>query len=162
MVNNNSVIKTEISPEEYDMVMMSFDYIRYNRNITNERLPDLLLKFWSIPDFGVKSTYTTTDSQVLIFMFILKFYFGSSEEIEKALNTFQFSQLFYRFQVILATTAYSRKYHIPIRPFKLFDVKAYILPQLEKPSQLIKEYKRITKPHIKEEKKLKITDTSVR
>lgn len=139
------MMATEINPEEFDMVMMSFDFIRYNPDITNERLPDILLKFWSIPDFGIESTYKSTDSQALVFMFILRFYFDSSEEVEKALDSFQFSQLFYRFQVILATTAYSRKYHIPIKPFKIFDVKEYILPHLKKPGQLMREYERIIK-----------------
>lgn len=141
---NKKENQSQVSPEEFDMIMMSFDYIRYNQDITNEQLPDLLLKFWSIPEFRVKTTYKSTDPQVLVFMFILKLYFASSEEIEKVLNTFEFSQLFYRFQVILAATAYSRKYHIPIKPFKIFDIEKYILPRLEKSGQLMKEYERIT------------------
>lgn len=142
---NSKISNVEVSPEEFDMIMMSYDFIRYNRDITNERLPDLLLKFWSIPDFSIETTYKITDSQVLVFMFILNLHFDSLEEIEQLLNSFQFSLLFYRFQIVLAATAYSRKCHIPIQPFKIFDVEEYILPQLEKSGQLMREYERIVK-----------------
>lgn len=146
MKDNSNLIKTNVSPEEFDMVLMSFDFIRYNRNMTNDRLPDLFIKFWSIPDFSIDTTYKSNDSQVLVFMFILDLNFNSHQETEQILNSFQFSLLFYRFQVILATTAYSRANQIPLQPFKIFDVAGYTLPQLDNPGYLLSEYERIIKP----------------
>lgn len=35
---NINTSQSDVSPEEFDMVMMSFDFIRYNPDITNERL----------------------------------------------------------------------------------------------------------------------------
>ena len=142
---NTSSQETEVNPEEFDMIMMSFDFIRYNRDITNDCLPDILLKFWSVPDFTINSLYKPQDPQALVFMFVLKLYFDSPKEMEKMLNSFGFSVLFYNFQVVLAATAYSRKSHIPIRPFQIFNVDHYILPALQRPGVLIREYNRITK-----------------
>lgn len=142
---NNNIPQTNVSPEEYDMIMMSFDFIRYNRDITNDRLPDILLNFWSVPDFTTNARYRVNDAKILVFMYILKLHFEKPEMVEKCLSTYWFAILFYNFQVILAATAYSRKTHIPIKPFRIFDVDEYITPDLQKPSQLMKEYERITK-----------------
>ena len=142
---NNNTSLTKVSPEEYDMIMMSFDFIRYNRDITNDRLPDILLHFWSVPDFTTNARYEVNDARILVFMYILKLHFKKAEMVEKCLSTFWFAVLFYNFQVVLAATAYSRKTHIPIQPFKIFDVDEYISSNLQKPSQLMREYERITK-----------------
>lgn len=138
-------MKTNISSEEYDMVMMSFDFIKNHRDITNDCVPDILLDFWLIPDFNVNARYDLDDARILVFMYILRLYVEKTEIVEKCLSTFSFAILFYHFQVILAATAYSRKTHIPIRPVKIFCINEYLLPNLRKPGQLLREYERIAR-----------------
>lgn len=36
---------------EYKLILWSFDYIRDNFDITTDQLPDILVKFWTVPDF---------------------------------------------------------------------------------------------------------------
>lgn len=135
----------KIDPKSHEMVLLSFDYIRRNRNKTTEDLPDELLKFWAIPDFSNEKWGKVEDAKMLVFMFVLKLQYKSLKEVEMILNSFRFYQSFYHFQVILAATAYSRKSHIPIKPCKIFDVREYAVPTFEKPGELIREYNRITK-----------------
>lgn len=132
------------SPSEFKMLLESFDYIKNNQEITTDQLPEVWVKFWSVPDFIFKPCYQPGSVQVLVFMFILRLHQEFKEEEEDVLNSFYFNRLFYDFQIILATIDYCRNYHLPIPAFPLFDVRKYSVPHLEDGEQLLRQYEWIT------------------
>lgn len=115
-------------------------FIRANLDLTNDRIPDHLLKFWLLPGFTVNAPYRTRDPQVMIFLYIMDLNSAPDQTFDQILYSSFFGLLFYRFQVVLAATAYSRRSHIPIPPFRIFDYAAYALPNLARPGRLMKEY----------------------
>lgn len=139
---------TNFTSTEYKMLMWSFDFIKHHKDDTTEQIPDELIKFWSIPDFATKSNYNAEHIRVIIFMYILRLHECSTQKADDFLNTFRFKQLFYNFQVILATTAHCRKANIKIEPFQLFNINQYTLPDLSNKDELLKMYESITNCHI--------------
>lgn len=147
MKKNNILKEDEITPQEQFMISFSFDYIRHNPDMTNERLPDLLLQFWQVPDFSVFMENRRVRPQYFIMLFIINSEFNSFEKTEQVFQSLQFHLLFYRFQVILAATAWCRKHQLPIKPFPIFDISKYSMPDLNDPDLLMKEYNRIVEPN---------------
>lgn len=141
---NYTTSNTLFKLSKKELLALSYDFIRLNRNFTNEQIPDFLLQFWAIPNYSKDSE--SNDVALLIFRHILDLDSEEKERMEITLGTYRFSQLFHVFQLILATTIYSRKYHLLIEPFYLFRIEEYNVPQLEKPEQLLKEYLRVIKP----------------
>lgn len=137
-------MSTKFTPSEFKMLLWSFDYIRNNQEVTTNELPEVLVKFWSVPDFVSNPHYKAGSVQVLVFMFILRLHEEFEEEEDEILNSFYFNQLFYDFQIILATIDYCRNHHISIPPFPVFDVQKYSIPHLEDEEQLLKQYELIT------------------
>lgn len=129
---------------EYKMIMYSFDYIRHNQHITTDQLPNVLIKFWSIPDFVTHPHYKTGSVQLIVFMFILKLHQYTEVEADDFLTSFRFNQLFYNFQVILATVDYCRNYKIKLPPFPIFDIEKYAIPDIKDGKELLRQYKLIT------------------
>lgn len=142
MKNASTTIK--VNPQEYDMLMQSFNFIHSNQDLTNNHIPDDLLDFWLIKDFTTNPDYRATEAQLLVFMYILRIHFRSVKKIETILFKPYFYQLFHYFQVILASTAYSRKYNIPISPFPIFNIAKYKLPDFTKGQELLKYFRIIT------------------
>ncbi len=130
---------------EYKLILWSFDYIRDNFDITTDQLPDILVKFWTVPDFLTRLQCGNRGVQIFIFMFIVRMNRWPEEEMEEFIKSFQFSQLFYCFQVILAAISYSREKNIPIPPFPIFDLEKYSLPGLCEEGQLLEYYELITR-----------------
>lgn len=130
------------------MILWSFDFIKHHQNDTTELIPDELIKFWSIPDFATKSNYNADHVQLMIFMYILRLHRCTKEEAGDVLNTFRFKQLFYNYQVILATTAHCREANIKIEPFQIFNINRYTLPDLSNRNELLKMYESVTDCHI--------------
>ncbi|MDE6451956.1 MAG: hypothetical protein K2L23_06675 [Odoribacter sp.] len=133
-----------LTSSEYKLVLWSFDYIRHNLEVTTDRLPDVLVKFWTIPDFLTHLQYENKGVQMIVFMYIVRMNKWPEEKMEEFIKSFYFGQLFYCFQVILATISYCRQNHIPIVPFPIFDLEKYSLPALCKEGELLKYYGLIT------------------
>lgn len=129
---------------EYKLILWSFDYIRAHQDITTDQLPDIFVKFWTVPDFLTHLQSEIRGVQVFIFMYIVRMNKCSEEEMEEFIKSFHFSQLFYCFQIILATISYCRNHNLPIIPFPLFDLEKYSLPALCKEEQLLEYYEMIT------------------
>lgn len=140
---------TKFTASEFQMVLESFDYIRDHLEITTDRLPDVLVKFWMIPDFFKNFEYQTEGVQLLVFMFVLRMNNYPEDKLDEVIKTFYFNWLFCSFQIILATINYCRNNRIPVSPFPLFDLQQYSLPDLEDGKQLLKFYNILTKQTIK-------------
>lgn len=134
---------TKFTPSEINMLLWSFDYIRDHPRMTTDRLPDILVKFWSIPDFIDNVRYKVGCIQVLAFMYILRMHEKFEEDDEEILNSFYFNQLFYDFQILLATIDYCRNHRIDVPSFPIFDIRKYGIPHLEDSDRLMKQYRRI-------------------
>lgn len=139
---------TKFNSTEYKMIMWSFDFIKHHLNDTTEQLPNELIRFWSIPNFTTDSNYDANNMQLMVFMYILRLHKYSKRKADSFMNTFRFKQLFYNFQVILATTAYCRKAKIEVEPFPIFNIEAYKLPDLANKEELLKMYESITKRQV--------------
>lgn len=137
-------METKFTTSEYKMILWSFDYIRSNLDITTDQLPGVLVKFWSIPDFVSRLQYESGCAQVIIFMFILRMNGWPEEKPEDFFHTFRFNQLFYSFQVILATIDHCRNNHIDVPSFPIFDIHKYSLPRVDDVRQLLRQYEKIT------------------
>lgn len=129
---------------EYKLILWSFDYIRDNLDITTDQLPDILVKFWTVPDFLTHLQCETRGVQVFVFMYIVRMNKWPEEEMEEFIKSFHFSQLFYCFQVILAAISHCRENNIPIAPFPIFDLEKYSLPAMCEEEQLLEYYEMIT------------------
>ena len=116
---NNPIENIQISPADHELFIFCHDFIKLNRDITNEQIPDSLLEFWSTPDSKADKDNAPSDVPLLIFIIILDLYVNSREEGEEKLDvglrTYLFNQFFYTFQVVLSATMHSRKYDIPIQ-----------------------------------------------
>lgn len=135
---------TKLTAKEYKMIQWSFDFIQHHIDGTTEDIPDELIKYWSVPQFTNESNYIVDNPQIMVFMFILRLHERPKNNADNFLNTFRFKQLFYNFQVILATTAHCREAGIKVEPFPLFDMNKYILPDLSNKQDLLNMYQSIT------------------
>lgn len=135
---------TKLTSKEYKMIQWSFDFIQHHIDGTTEDIPDELIKYWSVPKFTNESNYIADNPQIMVFMFILRLHECPTNNAHSFLNTFRFKQLFYNFQVILATTAYCRGEGIKVEPFPLFDINKYVLPDLSNKQDLLNMYQSIT------------------
>ena len=135
-----------LSKEE--LLTLSYDFITLNKEYTNNDIPQFLLKFWSIPNYFENENNTANEIALLIFQHILKLDSNVQEGLGKrtTFGAYRFTQLFHVFQVILATTIYSREYHLPIEAFQIFKIEKYNIPQIEVTKQLLNEYLTIFKP----------------
>ena len=68
---------------EYKLILWSFDYIRDNFDITTDQLPDILVKFWTVPDFLTRLQCENRGVQIFIFMFIVRMNRWPEEEMEE-------------------------------------------------------------------------------
>lgn len=134
---------TKFTPSEINMLSWSFDYIREHPGTTTDRLPDIWVKFWSVPDFINNVRYEADCEQVLVFMFILRLCEKFDVDKEDMLNSFYFNRLFYDFQILLIAVDYCRNHHIEVPAFPIFDIRKYAVPHLEDSNQLMKQYRRI-------------------
>ena len=134
----------EFTSSEYKMILWSFDYIQAHLDITTDQLPELLVKFWRIPDFFTSLEYKTDCVQVFIFMYVLRMNKWPEQKLEDFITTFHFNRLFYSFQLILATIDYCRENNIAIPSFPLFDLQQYSLPEIQRGEDLLKQYEIIT------------------
>ena len=145
----NTIENTQISPADYELFIFSHDFIKLNRDITNEQIPDSLLDFWSSTDSKADKDNAPSDVPLLIFIIITDLYTNSRKDGEEKLDVgagrYLFYQFFYTFQVILATTIYCREHNLPIKPFQLFRIEKYNLPKIEDYQQLLLEYNKLTK-----------------
>lgn len=141
--------KIRFSPYEYKMLMQSFDYIHQNSGATNLDLPDHFLRFWAVPNFGINPHYRVNDTQLLVFMYILKVYHYSLIRSEDLLSSYEFIHLFYTFQVVLAATLHARYQNIPIQPFPILDPKASPPSPLNQPAELFRQFERITNKRVR-------------
>ncbi|WP_298615227.1 hypothetical protein [uncultured Odoribacter sp.] len=137
-------MEKKLKEGDYKMLMVSMDYIYNNPNILTSDIPNHLLKFWSIPDFTENPKYETNSVQVLIFLYIIRLYGHDNAPLDSILNTIRFSQLFYSFQLILATTLYCRNARLKAEPFPIFHLHEYRLPDLNDSEEMIKIYEIIT------------------
>lgn len=136
---------TKFSSAEFQMVLESFDYIRNHPDMTTEGLPDIWVKFWSIPDFFNGMGGRTDNVQLLVFMFILRMNHYPEDKLDDFVKSFHFNWLFCCFQIILATINYCRDNHIPISPFPLFDLQKYSWADLQEGERLLMYYDILTK-----------------
>lgn len=120
------------------------DYITNHPHATTEAVPSNLLKFWSVPHFSVEPKYEDESVQVMVFMFILKLYYGDKEQIGTFLNTVRFNQLFFSFEIIIAATLHCRDVKLKAEPFPIFHLYEYKLPDLQDTEVLLKNYEAIT------------------
>ena len=145
---NNPIENLQINPADHDLFLFCHEFIKLNREITNEQIPDSLLEFWSAPESKADKDNEPSDVPLLIFIAIVDLYMKSrkegEEKLEIGLRTYLFNQFFYTFQVVLSATMHSRKYDIPIEPFQLFMIEKYHIPKIEEPEQLYLEYMRLT------------------
>lgn len=139
---------TNLTSTEHKMLLWSFDFIKHHQDDTTEQIPDELIKFWSIPNFTAESNYNAGNVHIIIFMYILKLHQCPLNKADDFLNTFRFKQLFYNFQVILATTTYCREAGIKVEPFQIFNISRYTLPDLSNRNELLKMYESVTDCHI--------------
>lgn len=133
-----------LTSSEYKLVLWSFDYIRNNLDITADRLPDILVKFWTVPDFLNSMSSARKSVQIFVFIYIVRMNKWPEEEMEEFIRSFHFGQLFYCFQIILAAISYCRKNNIPVAPFPVFDLEKYSLPTLCEGEQLLQYYGLVT------------------
>lgn len=129
-----------LTSSEYKLVLWSFDYIRNNLDITADRLPDILVKFWTVPDFLTHLSSEMKSVQIFVFIYIVRMNKWPEEEMEEFIRSFHFGQLFYCFQVILAAISYCRRNNIPVAPFPVFDLEKYSLPTLYEEEELLRYY----------------------
>lgn len=80
----------------------------------------------------------------MVFMFILKLYYGDKEQIGTFLNTVRFNQLFFSFEIIIAATLHCRDAKLKAEPFPIFHLYEYKLPDLQDTEVLLKNYEAIT------------------
>lgn len=137
-----------LTPYEYNMLMESFDYIRNHDEMTNLDIPDHFLRFWAIPNFGINPHYQVHDAQMLVFMYILKLYYHSPEQIEKLLSSYLFTHLYYTFQLILTATLHARFQNLSIRSFPILNLEAYPISMLNEHNELFRQFERITNQKI--------------
>lgn len=129
-----------LTSSEYKLVLWSFDYIRNNLDVTADRLPDILVKFWTVPDFLTHLSCEMKSVQIFVFIYIVRMNKWPEEKMEEFIRSFHFGQLFYCFQVILAAISYCRKNNIPVAPFPVFDLEKYLLPTLCEEEELLRYY----------------------
>lgn len=134
---------TKTKPKNERMFMKSIEFIKDNPDITTHKLPDRLLKYWIVPKFTKNMEYKISDDQILIFMYIVGLNKMSEKKVERFLNSYRFNQLFFSFQIILAATEYSRRTNVRLEPFPVFDIEKYIIPDLNVPEMLVKQYNSI-------------------
>lgn len=134
-----------MNEKDRKMLMKSLEFIRQNPKISANQISDEFLEFWSISDFTINQQYKASEAQIIIFMFILKLHYCSIKEVEDVLNWFYFYQLFYSFQIILATTLHCRKNNIPLLPFPVFDIYNYYVPDLGNMDEMMNQYESITR-----------------
>lgn len=137
-------MKRNLTPTEYQMLITSMDYIKNHPHITTETVPSNLLKFWSIPHFTDKPKYEDCSVQVMVFMFILRCHHWEKEQISAFLNTVRFNQLFFSFQIIVATTLHCRNAKLKAEPFPIFHLHEYKTPDLQDSEILLDSYEAIT------------------
>ena len=144
----NIIENIQISPADRELFIFSHDFIKLNRDITNEQIPDSLLEFWSNPNSKADKDHAPSDVPLFIFIIITDLYTKSRKEGKEKLDInfggYLYYQFFYTFQVILATTIHCRKYDIPIKPFQLFRIEKYHMPKIEDSQQLLLEYNKLT------------------
>lgn len=126
----------KIKLSDYKMLRWSMDFIQQNPDLTTDRLPDELIKFWTIQDFTTNPQSLPQDLQLLIFMYILRLVGYDTEEAGLILNSYRFNRLFYGFQV----TAYCRENDIEITPFPIFQIDKYSIPDLRDGEELMRQY----------------------
>lgn len=142
-----------LTPIEYKMLITSMEYITNHPHITTESVPSNLLKFWSVPHFTDKPKYEDGSIQVLVFMFILRSYYWEGEEISAFLNTVRFNQLFFSFQIVLATTLHCRDAKLKAEPFPIFHLHEYKTPDLQDSEVLLSSYEAITQREVVRKKR---------
>ena len=136
-------MSTKATPKKERMFMKSIKFIKENPDIMTHQLPNWLLKYWIIPKFTTTMSYKVNDDQILVFMYILGLNKMSEKKAERFLNSYRFNQLFFSFQIILAATEYSRRAKMRLEPFPVFDIEKYIIPDLNVPAMLVKQYNSI-------------------
>lgn len=139
----------KLSSSEYKMLLESIDFIRQNQNISNKDIPDSFIQAWSVKDL-YNPQCKANEVQILLFMYILKLHFQSTEKLEEILNSYHFYQLFYDFQLILAATSYCRLTKTPLNPFPIFDISQYKSPNLKNTEELLEQFQNITRMSIKQ------------
>ena len=137
-------MERNLTSAEYQMLITSMEYIKNNPHTTTESVPSNLLKFWSVPHFTDNPKYEDGSVQVLVFMFILKLYYWEGEPISAFLNTIRFNQLFFSFQIVIATTLYCRDSRLKAEPFPIFHLHEYKILDLQDPEILLNSYEAIT------------------
>lgn len=130
---------TKYTADEHQAILNSIDFIYHHQNSTNEEIPEDFLNLWSVKHSGSSSN---GEIQILIFTYVLRLTLNSSDETEKMLYTPLFFLLFTHFQIIVNATLYSRKHHISIPPFKIFNIRNY---QMSTQEQLLQAYSLITR-----------------
>lgn len=137
-------MEKRMSENDYQMLIMSMDFIYHNQNIANIHVPNHLLRFWAIPNFTEKPKYEMNSVQVMVFLYILRLYKFDENQVDEFLNTVRFSQLFFSFQIIIATTLYCREAKLKAEPFPIFHLDEYKLPDLKDTEEMIRIYEVIT------------------
>ena len=77
---NNPIENLQINPADHELFMFCHEFIKLNRDITNEQIPDSLLDFWSAPDSKADKDNTHSDVPLLIFIAIVDLYMKSRKE----------------------------------------------------------------------------------
>lgn len=137
-------MEKRMSESDYRMLMGSMEFIYHNQNIANTQVPNHLLKFWAIPNFTENPRYEMNSVQVMVFLYILRLYKFDEKQLDEFLNTVRFSQLFFSFQIIIATTLYCREAKLKAEPFPIFHLDEYKLPDLQDTEEMIRIYETIT------------------
>lgn len=137
-------MEKRMSEGDYQMLMMSMDFIYHNQNIPNTQIPNHLLRFWAIPNFTEKPKYEMKSVQIMVFLYILRLYKFDDKQLDEYLNTIQFSQLFFSFQIVIAATLYCREAKLKAEPFPIFHLHEYKLPDLKDTEEMIRIYEVIT------------------
>lgn len=141
-------MEKKLKEGDYKMLMVSMEFIYNNPNITTAQIPNHLLRFWAIPDFTEKPKYEMNSVQVMVFLYILRLYKFDDKQLDEYLSTIRFHQLFYSFQIIIATILYSREAKLKAEPFPIFHLDEYKLPDLRDSEEMIRIYETITKKQI--------------
>lgn len=114
-----------MTKREVALLQESIDFMLANPNATNEDIPDKLLKSWAIEGFRSNPNAIPNSLQQTFFVHIYHEIILNKSGLFTNYDTYRYYSLFFSFQIILAATIYSRKYHEPLRSVKIFDLKSY-------------------------------------
>lgn len=121
-------MERNLTPTEHPMLMTNIDYITNHPHATTEAVPNHLLKFWSVPHFIDNPKNEDGSVKALVFIFILRLYPWDKEQISEFPNTNRFKQLFFSFQMIIATTLLCRGGQPKAEPFPIYHLYEYNYP----------------------------------